>query len=144
MASSCSIPRPTRRDKLLSVCLIQVKASSALPSKMHSTLISLTSTINFGNPPLTPIKDTMRFLPEDRGMTEVVIGIGKAVGIIPDSALGVADQCPDRGQQLMKCDEVDRCGVEPLFGRVAWERAPIVPRLRERRGDEEAKSCPTC
>jgi len=52
-------------------------------------------------------------------MTELVIGVERAGGIIRDSALLLIVQCTDRGRQLLDT-------VEP------------------RRGNQEVTSCPIC
>src|SRR5271166_1041982 len=85
---------------------------------------------------LTPVKDTTRFLAEDQCMTEAVISVEKAVGIIRDSALRMTGQCADRGSQLLHAVEDRPIGIFPIGTRKKSDR--------QRRRDKEDTWCPTC
>src|SRR5271166_3078381 len=92
---------------------------------------------------LTPVKDTTRFLAEDQCMTEAVISVEKAVGIIRDSALRMTGQCADRGSQLLHAVEDRPIGIFSIGTRNSIGTRKKSDSVRRRR-DKEDTWRPTC
>jgi hypothetical protein len=70
-------------------------------------------------------------------MTEAVVSVQKAFGIIRDRALLITGQCADRGSQLLHAVEDRPIGMFPIG---VLEKSDGVRRRR----DKEATWCPTC